>query len=57
MPFEMKLPHVAFHRQIGEFSGVKRRRRTARCSAPRNGRRGKDEFLPSAAEGDLHRRR
>ena len=23
IPFEMKLPHVAFHRHIGEFSSIK----------------------------------
>jgi benzoyl-CoA 2,3-dioxygenase component B len=23
IPFQMKLPHVAFHRHIGEFSSIK----------------------------------
>jgi benzoyl-CoA 2,3-epoxidase subunit B len=49
IPFQLKLPHVAFHRHIGEFSGIK-------ADADGNilndaeWERRKDEFLPSAED-------
>ncbi|MCG8493787.1 MAG: hypothetical protein MI743_19365, partial [Sneathiellales bacterium] len=49
--FEMKVPHQAFHRQIGEFSQI--------CSTPDGNlitrdeyQSRKDEWLPSKEDGD-----
>ena len=50
--FQAKLPHVAFHRQIGEFASVK--------ASPDGGvlsdaawQKQKDQWLPSKADGDF----
>ena len=51
--FRLALPHVAFHREIGEF---KRRAGDAGRRADRRGDLGasdKDKWLPSAADGDF----
>ena len=52
IPFEMKLPHVAFHRHIGEFSKIRADVTGNRLSdADWAGRR--DEFLPSDEDRDF----
>jgi benzoyl-CoA 2,3-epoxidase subunit B len=49
IPFEFKLPHVAFHRHIGEFSSIKTDVAGNMLSEPEwEKRRG--EFLPSDAD-------
>jgi benzoyl-CoA 2,3-dioxygenase component B len=52
IPFRLQLPHVAFHRRIGEFASV--------CASPTgelmdsgNWERAKDNWLPSPADGDF----
>jgi len=52
IPFALELPHVAFHRQIGEFSKVKADAGGNMLSAEEWERR-KDEFLPSASDRDF----
>ncbi|MFL6951803.1 MAG: benzoyl-CoA 2,3-epoxidase subunit BoxB [Xanthobacteraceae bacterium] len=52
IPFQIKLPHVAFHRHIGEFSSVKADADgTILSDAEWEKRRG--EFLPSDADRDF----
>jgi benzoyl-CoA 2,3-dioxygenase component B len=52
IPFEIKLPHVAFHRHIGEFSKIKADAAgKALSDADWDKRRG--EFLPDAADKDF----
>ncbi|MFL5107403.1 MAG: benzoyl-CoA 2,3-epoxidase subunit BoxB [Xanthobacteraceae bacterium] len=52
IPFQIKLPHVAFHRHIGEFSSVKADANgTILSDAEWEKRRG--EFLPSDADRDF----
>ncbi|MFL5090520.1 MAG: benzoyl-CoA 2,3-epoxidase subunit BoxB [Xanthobacteraceae bacterium] len=52
VPFQIKLPHVAFHRHIGEFSSVKADADGSILSdAEWEKRRG--EFLPSDADRDF----
>ena len=50
--YKLKLPHVAFHRQIGEFKDVKAspdRRPDRRCGVDAR----QDEWLPSTDDGDF----
>ncbi|MFZ1003060.1 MAG: hypothetical protein WAN68_13765 [Pseudolabrys sp.] len=52
IPFQMKLPHVAFHRHIGEFSSIKADvAGTVLGDAEWEKRRG--EFLPSDSDRDF----
>ena len=52
IPFELKLPHVAFHRHIGEFSSIKADVNGEIMSgAEWQKRRG--EFLPSDSDRDF----
>ena len=51
--FQLELPHVAFHRQIGEFKNMQRDADGRSCSTMRPGRRRRDEWLPSKADGDF----
>ncbi len=46
IPFELKLPHVAFHRQIGEFSKIKADI-DGNVLAEADWEKKKDDFLPS----------
>src|SRR5262249_59027151 len=52
VPFKLELPHVAFHRQIGEFKDVE-----ATSSGELLDKaiwaRDKNKWLPSAADGDF----
>jgi benzoyl-CoA 2,3-dioxygenase component B len=50
--FRFSLPHVAFHRQIGEFANVKATPEGGVLSEAEWGRR-KDQWLPSKADGDF----
>ena len=50
--FEMKLPHTAFHRQIGEFAAVEASPDGEILSAETWAARC-DEWLPSTADGDF----
>ena len=50
--FSIKLPHVAFHRGIGEFSGVHTTPDGVVITAAEFERR-RDEWLPSTADGDF----
>ena len=50
VPFTMKLPHVAFHRHIGEFAEVHADTEGRICSAMRSGPGASGEFLPSASD-------
>jgi benzoyl-CoA 2,3-dioxygenase component B len=47
--FQLKLPHVAFHRHIGEFSGIKADA-DGNILSDAEWERRKDEFLPSAED-------
>jgi benzoyl-CoA 2,3-epoxidase subunit B len=49
IPFQLKLPHVAFHRHIGEFSGIKADA-DGNILSDAEWERRKDEFLPSAED-------
>jgi benzoyl-CoA 2,3-dioxygenase component B len=51
VPFRIKLPHVAFNRQIGEFSGVEADV-DGNLMGASEWERGKDAFLPSASDRD-----
>jgi benzoyl-CoA 2,3-dioxygenase component B len=50
--FRLALPHVAFHRQIGEFKDVQATP-TGVLIDEATWRRDKDKYLPSAADGDF----
>ena len=50
--FEMKLPHQAFHRQIGSFAAVAATPEGALISKEEFERR-RDEWLPTKADGDF----
>jgi benzoyl-CoA 2,3-dioxygenase component B len=52
IPFKIKLPNVAFHRHIGEFSNVKADINGNVLSKTEWEKR-KDEFLPSASDRDF----
>jgi benzoyl-CoA 2,3-dioxygenase component B len=52
IPFRMRLPHVAFHRQIGEFKNVKATPDGDLIDDATWARR-RDEWLPSTADGDF----
>ena len=52
VPFRIKLPHVAFHRHIGEFQNVKATPDGEVLSDADWGKR-KDQWLPSKADGDF----
>jgi benzoyl-CoA 2,3-dioxygenase component B len=52
VPFKLELPHVAFHRQIGEFRDVQATPAGALMDAATFDKR-KDDWLPSAADGDF----
>jgi benzoyl-CoA 2,3-dioxygenase component B len=52
IPFQIRLPHVAFHRHIGEFSKVKADVDGNLLSDDEWERR-KDEFLPSASDREF----
>ena len=49
IPFEIKLPHVAFHRHIGEFSGIKADI-DGKILSDAEWEKRKDDFLPSSAD-------
>ena len=49
--FQMTLPHVAFHRGIGEFADIKASPGGAALTAA-EWQRQKDQWLPSKADGD-----
>jgi benzoyl-CoA 2,3-epoxidase subunit B len=49
IPFEIKLPHVAFHRHIGEFSGIKADV-DGKMLADAEWEKRKDDFLPSSSD-------
>jgi benzoyl-CoA 2,3-dioxygenase component B len=49
IPFEIKLPHVAFHRHIGEFSGIKADI-DGKVLSDAEWEKRKDEFLPSSSD-------
>jgi benzoyl-CoA 2,3-dioxygenase component B len=50
--FEFKLPHTAFHRQIGEFRDV-RATPAGVLISDAEWQRSRDDYLPSAADGDF----
>jgi benzoyl-CoA 2,3-dioxygenase component B len=50
--FRLQLPHVAFHREIGEFAGI-HASPTGELLDEEAWRRGKDKWLPSGADGDF----
>jgi benzoyl-CoA 2,3-epoxidase subunit B len=52
VPFRLKLPHVAFHRHIGEFASVKADADGNLLSADEWERR-KGEFLPSNSDREF----
>ena len=52
IPFELKLPHVAFHRHIGEFRAPMPTSPARSCRPP-SGRNRRTEFLPSEDDGDF----
>jgi benzoyl-CoA 2,3-dioxygenase component B len=49
IPFEIKLPHVAFHRHIGEFSGIKADI-DGKMLSDAEWEKLKDDFLPSSSD-------
>ncbi len=49
IPFELKLPHVAFHRQIGEFSKIKADI-DGKILADAEWEKKKGDYLPSSAD-------
>jgi benzoyl-CoA 2,3-dioxygenase component B len=52
VPFRLVLPHVAFHRAIGEFKGV-HASPTGELLDAATWDRQKDKWLPSSADGDF----
>ncbi|MEM9356555.1 MAG: benzoyl-CoA 2,3-epoxidase subunit BoxB [Pseudomonadota bacterium] len=50
--FELSLPHVAFHRQIGEFAGVEADP-TGQIVSAVDWQSQQSDFLPDAADGDF----
>jgi benzoyl-CoA 2,3-dioxygenase component B len=52
IPFELKLPHVAFHRHIGEFAALKADPAGTIMGEDEWTKR-RDEFLPSASDRDF----
>ena len=52
IPFQIRLPHVAFHRHIGEFSKVKADV-DGNILTEEEWERRKDEFLPSSSDRDF----
>ena len=52
IPFEIKLPHVAFHRHIGEFTSIKADVNGNLLSDAEWGKR-RGEFLPSESDRDF----
>ena len=52
IPFQITLPHVAFHRHIGEFSARSMRTPTATSSSDAEWEKRKDEMLPSDDDRD-----
>src|ERR671928_395771 len=50
--FRLELPHVAFHRQIGEFKDVKVSPQ-GRAIGEAEWEKGKDQWLPSKEDGDF----
>ena len=53
VPFRLVLPHVAFHRAIGEFKGVHASPTTGELLDATTWDRQKDKWLPSSADGDF----
>ena len=51
--FEIKLPHVAFHRHIGEFRAPRRCHHDRRSSRRRHVDREQDDYLPSDSDKDF----
>src|SRR4029450_7255332 len=52
IPFELKLPHVAFHRHIGEFSSIKADV-NGQILSDADWQKRRNEFLPSDADRDF----
>ena len=52
MSYKLKLPHVAFHRQIGEFRDIHATPDGTIVDAARWDKE-KDKWLPSKADGDF----
>ncbi len=52
MTFRFQLPHVAFHRQIGEFKDVKASP-TGELADAATWNQQKDKWLPSKDDGDF----
>src|SRR5215813_12487859 len=52
VPFKLELPHVAFHRQIGEFKDIKASP-TGQLVDDATWAKDKDKWLPSKADGDF----
>jgi benzoyl-CoA 2,3-dioxygenase component B len=52
VPFQLQLPHVAFHRQIGEFASVEATP-SGELLHGLTWQREKDKWLPSPADGDF----
>ena len=52
IPFEIKLPHVAFHRHIGEFSAIKADP-AGNIMSDADWERRRSEFLPGDADKDF----
>ena len=52
IPFELKLPHVAFHRHIGEFSSIKADV-NGEILSDADWQKRRNEFLPSDADRDF----
>jgi benzoyl-CoA 2,3-dioxygenase component B len=52
IPFELKLPHTGFHRAIGVFAGA-RMTPDGDLVSEHEWQERKDEWLPSAADGDF----
>src|SRR4030081_511489 len=52
VPFRLELPHVAFHRQIGEFRDVKASP-SGQLVDDATWTKGKDKWLPSKDDGDF----
>jgi benzoyl-CoA 2,3-dioxygenase component B len=52
IPFELKLPHVAFHRHIGEFSSIKADV-SGNVLSDADWQKRRSEFLPSDGDKDF----
>jgi benzoyl-CoA 2,3-dioxygenase component B len=52
IPFEIKLPHVAFHRHIGEFSNIKADV-SGHLMSDEQWNKRRSEFLPSDGDKDF----